>query len=207
MPWTRVAASRPGQLSSVCSTRYPSRTAAPGPPATGRFAALIAAVAPEPGDRVRGLSEALDTTTAKADQALVPAHGDFHEAQLLVDGGRITGLLDVDTFGPGRRVDDLATMIGHLSTLALASRRRLPIERYAAGLLDTFDRTVAPVELRQTVTAVVLGLATGPFRVLEPGWRTTTARRVRLAERWLVSAERVAGRPMSGPGGRSEEQA
>lgn len=163
----------------------------------GRFAALISAVAPELAARVGALSEVLAGVEATAEVPAVPVHGDFHEAQLLVEGGRITGLLDVDTFGLGRRVDDVAALIGHLSTLAGTSPRRAAIERYAANLLDTFDRSVDPVLLRQAVAAVVLGLATGPFRVLEPAWRTTTARRVRLAERWLASAERLAGRPIA----------
>lgn len=162
---------------------------------TGRFATLIAAVAPDLAERVGALSEELAAAEETAELPAVPVHGDFHEAQLLVDGGRITGLLDVDTFGRGRRVDDLATLIGHLSTLAVSSPRREAIERYAAKLLDTFDRSVDPVLLRHAVASVVLGLATGPFRVLEPAWRTTTARRVRLAERWLVSARRLAGTP------------
>ena len=44
-------------------------------------------------------------------------HGDFHEGQLFVTGGRITGVLDIDTVGPGRRADDLACLVAHLSTV------------------------------------------------------------------------------------------
>ena len=46
-----------------------------------------------------------------------PTHGDFHEGQLFVAGGVITGVLDVDTVGPGRRADDLACLLAHLSTV------------------------------------------------------------------------------------------
>ncbi len=155
-----------------------------------RFARLIGAVAPELSVRVEALAGQLTSAEAALAGPLAPTHGDFHEAQLLVDGGRITGLLDVDTFGAGRRLDDLATLIGHLATLAIGSPRRMAIERYAARLLDHFDRTVDPAQLRHSVAAVVLGLATGPFRVLEPGWRKATARRVELAERWWASAAR-----------------
>jgi hypothetical protein len=41
------------------------------------------------------------------------------------------------------------------------------------------------------VADVVLGLATGPFRVLEPDWPATTDARIALAERWAASARRV----------------
>ena len=157
-----------------------------------RFAATIGAVVPGLQGRADELAGALIAIEREIDAPVVPVHGDFHEAQLLVTGGHISGLLDVDTFGHGRRVDDLATMIGHLSTLATTSRRREPIERHASRVLDTFDRTVDPVVLRQAVAAVVLGLATGPFRVLEPHWRAATTRRVQLAEQWFSSAARVA---------------
>lgn len=157
-----------------------------------RFARVIGAVAPELSARVDALAGQLTSAEEALDGPLAPTHGDFHEAQLMVDGGRITGLLDVDTFGAGRRLDDLGTLIGHLATLAIGSPRRVAIERYAARLLDRFDRTVDPAQLRQSVAAVVLGLATGPFRVLEPGWRKATARRVDLAERWWASATHLS---------------
>jgi Ser/Thr protein kinase RdoA (MazF antagonist) len=118
----------------------------------------------------------------------VPVHGDLHEAQLLLDGGRIAGLLDVDTFGLGRRVDDLATYLGHLAVLATTMpRARSRVNAHARRLLAGFDRTVDPALLRAAVAAVVLGLATGPFRVLEPGWRAHTGTRLALAEGWLTA--------------------
>src|SRR5699024_10283018 len=45
-------------------------------------------------------------------------HGDFYEAQVFVEDGRVVGLLDIDTVGPGRRADDLACLLAHLSVLA-----------------------------------------------------------------------------------------
>jgi len=156
------------------------------------FADLIGNVAPELDRRLLGLADGLRPFESRAAQEpVVPVHGDFYEAQLLVDGGRVTGLLDVDTFGAGRRVNDLATMIGHLSVLALGSPKRAAIERYAARLLARFDREVDPALLRAAVASVVLGLATGPFRVLEPNWRYHTETRVALAERWLESARKA----------------
>lgn len=167
---------------------------------SARFADLIRAVTPDLAGRVDALAGELGAAEVLLDEPLVPSHGDLHEAQLMVEGGRITGLLDVDTFGPGRRLDDLATLIGHLATLAIGSPRRPAIERYAARRLEHFDRTADPARLRYAVAAVVLGLATGPFRVLEPGWRTATARRVALAERWLASARRLAAPPVAPEG-------
>lgn len=156
------------------------------------FADLIGAVAPDLARRTLALADGIRPFERSVGaHPLVPVHGDLYEAQLLVDGGRITGLLDVDTFGLGRRVDDLATMIGHLSVLAVGSPRRVVIERYAARLIHRFDRAVDPAALRAAVAAVTLGLATGPFRVLEPHWHHHTEVRVALAERWLDSARRA----------------
>lgn len=159
------------------------------------FADHVAAIAPELADRTGALKAGLAPFHAEAEaEPAVPVHGDLYEAQLLVDGGRVVGLLDVDTFGLGRRVDDLATYVGHLVVLAPtmpASRSR--VDAHARRLLDGFDRVVDPALLRAGVAAVVLGLATGSFRVLEPRWRVHTEARIALAEEWLASAVRVRG--------------
>lgn len=190
----RFALPGPGALLAVLDALPAPDTAPVAPPdwRAHEFADVVGSVAPELADRTRYLAVGLESHEARAArEPVVAVHGDYYEAQLLVDGGRVTGLLDVDTYGAGRRVDDLATMIGHLSVLALGSSRRTVIERYASRLLDGFDRTVDPALLRAAVAGVVLGLATGSFRVLEPSWRAHTERRVTLAEQWLASAERL----------------
>ena len=154
------------------------------------FAGIIGAVAPALADRVDTFAAGIgDYERRAAAEPVVAVHGDFYEAQLLVDHGAIHGLLDVDTFGTGRRVDDLATLIGHLSVLALDAPDRPGIEAYAAELLHRFDRDIEPGLLRAAVAGVVLGLATGSFRERDDGWEIHTERRVALAEAWLASAD------------------
>lgn len=158
------------------------------------FAGLLASVMPEIADRTTALADGLAPFEAAASrEPVVAVHGDYYEAQLLVDGGDITGLLDVDTYGPGRRVDDLATMIGHLVVLAIGQPNQAQIEKYAARLLDGFDQVVDPALLRADVAAVILGLATGSFRVLEEHWRHHTEARIEVAEAWLASAQELSG--------------
>jgi len=129
-----------------------------------------------------------------APQPVVPVHGDLHPAQLVTDGeGTLTGLLDLDTVALGARVDDLATYAGHLATIAITSPHRAGIEGHGAAVLAAFDRAVDPVALRRRTAAVAIGLATGPHRVQERGWKAATRARLALAERWLDSAERLAG--------------
>ena len=123
------------------------------------------------------------------DAPAMAVHGDFHSSQLLIDEGRIVGLVDVDTAGLGRRVDDLANIIGQLATVASVAEKPAPIDEYRALLLDDFSQRTDPASLRSRVAAVILGLATGPFRVQLPDWPEATLRRLDLARTWLESAE------------------
>jgi hypothetical protein len=156
----------------------------------GHYASLIAAALPEQADRARHLAAAI---TAGAESGpTVAVHGDLYEAQILVSGGSITGLLDVDTAGPGDRYDDLGCVLAHLSVLGqLAPARRVVIDDLAQQYLAEFDRTVDPAALRLRAAAVALSLATGPHRVQETEWARTTRHRLDLVEAWLDRARRV----------------
>jgi hypothetical protein len=99
-------------------------------------------------------------------------------------------VVDVDTLGIGRRSDDLATALGHLSTLTTMSTDQGAIAPYLERMQQAFERVANPVDLRARTAAAVLGLASGPFRVFEPNWPQAVERRVELAERWLASALR-----------------
>jgi hypothetical protein len=161
----------------------------------GHYAQVVAGVLPSSADRAVQLGTAIAAVGGSG--PTVPVHGDFYESQLRVRQGRLTGLLDLDTAGPGERLDDLACLLGHLSVLTLARRDgSAEIGRIGAGYLSTFGRTVDPADLRYRVAAVVLSLATGPHRVQEPGWRRATRDRLELAERWLGSGH---GFPTGGP--------
>ena len=68
--------------------------------------------------RVAEVVEVLHSVEAQPEE-MVPVHGDFYEGQLLADDGRVTAVLDIDTAGPGERSDEWATLLAHLSALAL----------------------------------------------------------------------------------------
>lgn len=152
----------------------------------GYYADVLAAVLPEERDRVRQLAEAV-TAGATAGPP-VPVHGDLYDSQLLVRGGQITGLLDIDTAGAGDRIDDLGCLLGHLSVLARADPEHAAvIDQLGSTYLPAFARTVPDAaELRHRAAAVVLALATGPHRVHQKGWRSATRRRLDVAESWLA---------------------
>jgi hypothetical protein len=152
---------------------------------------LLGAITPELRMRLEDIITRIGDDEAPADH---PVHGDFYESQLMVTDGEIVGILDVDTYGWGRRGDDAATMLGHLSVWAQLSRQPDRVNRFAGDLLAAWDRVLDPVDLRIRTAAVVLSLCPGPFRVQSAMWPSETADRVALVERWLLSATRVDGR-------------
>lgn len=129
------------------------------------------------------------------ERGLVPVHGDFHEAQILMAGPQPVGVIDVDSYGWGESSRDPATMLGHLSTLTQSLADPGPALALARELNVIWDRMVDPVALRKRTAVVVLGLATGPFRVQQPDWPELTRARVRMAERWARSASHLDKSP------------
>ncbi|SOE04045.1 Phosphotransferase enzyme family protein [Blastococcus haudaquaticus] len=158
-----------------------------GPARAGDHAAVLAAVAPRLRPRLDALTSRL-AATDPGEHDLVPVHGDFYEAQLLVDDGRIVGLLDVDTAGCGHRIDDWATLLAHLAVLEQVLPVPATSVRYRQEVETAALRRWPAAQVRTRVAAVLLGLATGPFRVQQPGWPAVTAERVALAEQWARPA-------------------
>ena len=120
-----------------------------------------------------------------------PTHGDFHDDQLLMDRTRIRGLLDVDTAGPGRRADDLATLLAHLEASILGGADQ-PDRLHAVSLdwQQMAERVVDAAELRLRVAGVLMSLATGPFRTQQQGWSQATTLHLDAVEQWVESALR-----------------
>lgn len=163
---------------------YPRRS--PSDPVP-RLVALLRRVVPDLHDTLDELSTILEMGAS----GLVPAHGDFHEAQILMVGSSPVGLIDVDSYGWGDPADDASTMLGHLNMLAQSVPDPGPVLEFARELNSIWDRRVDPVSLRNRTAAVILGLATGPFRVQKPDWPDLTRQRVRMAQRWARSAVRL----------------
>lgn len=158
------------------------------------YAAVTAAVLPAGAELAHQLGATIAANTVTG--PTVPVHGDLYDNQLQVRAGRITGLLDIDTAGPGDRLDDLACLLGHLSVLAqIHPGRATTTNRLGSSYLAAFESTVDPVDLRYRVAAVVLSLASGPHRVQEAGWPAATSRRLALAEQWVDSAQARTRRP------------
>lgn len=150
--------------------------------AVAYYGRLVVAPLPDVAEDVRWIVHHVERGLARCPRGDEPTHGDFHEGQVRVEGGRIVGILDVDTIGPGRRADDLACLIGHLSTIQhMSAQQEAKVRGLLARWVPVFDRRVDPVELRLRAAAVILSLATGPFRGQEPGWEEQTRTMVRSA--------------------------
>ncbi|PRZ03084.1 hypothetical protein BCE75_11552 [Isoptericola sp. CG 20/1183] len=154
------------------------------------YASVIGAALPAEAERAAQLAAVVAGRIA-GQPASEPTHGDLYESQIMLGrDGRITGLLDVDSAGPGRRADDLACLVAHVETLSLlrgwdADRLHGLALDYAKGFADVVDAD----ELSARTAGVLLSLATGPHRVQEVDWPRQTSRRLDAVERWL------SGRP------------
>lgn len=146
-------------------------------------AVVLAAVAEELRPRLERLTAVLDASD-RGEHPAAPVHGDFYESQLLIDAGRVVGLLDVDTAGRGHRIDDWAHLLAHLVLLELVLSEPATAARYRRDLERHVLRRWPAGQLRPRVAAVLVGLATGPFRVQQARWPENTAARLALAEEW-----------------------
>ncbi|MGY1716885.1 hypothetical protein ACI78R_20680 [Geodermatophilus sp. SYSU D01106] len=140
-------------------------------------AAVLGMVCPGLAPRLERLTAAVAAAVER--RPVVPVHGDFYEAQLLVGGGAVVGLLDVDTAGPGARADDRATLLGHLLLLERLAADPAPVAAYRARVEAVAG---GGADLAARVAGVLVGLATGPFRVQQAAWAEATEARVALAE-------------------------
>lgn len=154
---------------------------------------MVMRICPELTERLERLAEGIGSETLPADR---PVHGDYYEAQLMVDDGKILGILDVDTYGLGRAADDPSTMLAHLSVWGPISPRPERVREYGSTLVRLWDSVVDPVDLRRRAAAMSLLLATGPFRVQSRNWPDEVAARVAIAETWVESALRMDERTL-----------
>ncbi|GLY19089.1 aminoglycoside phosphotransferase family protein [Kineosporia rhizophila] len=156
-----------------------------------QYAEMIGRSLPTEAARARQLADVVAAGLKGVPLGSDPTHGDFYEAQLTVDAsGRVVGLLDVDTVGPGSRADDLACALAHCEALALSSERHAA-RSYALSRLwrPVFEQQVDALGLRLRTAGVLMSLATGPHRVQRPDWEAATSRMLDRIE------EVLQGRP------------
>jgi hypothetical protein len=153
--------------------------------------AVLSAARPPMADVVRAIAAEADVADDVAALPLVPVHGDLYEAQVMVADGRVCGILDLDTAGPGRRIDDEACLLAHLALLPLAHPD--VTDACAVALHDHLRAaTSEPSMLWRRTALVLLTLATGPARNRRAGWGERTDEWIRLPQ---VALEMLDERP------------
>lgn len=169
---------------------------APWAERVGHHAQAAATAHPARAAEILALGAEIDAAVRASDPGrVVPTHGDLHEANLLLQGGRVTGLVDVDSLGPGHRVDDVACLLAHMSVLpGLAPEVHRHVPAALPRWTDALARGVDPVALHARAAAVTLSLVAGA-RTDAPGWTADADARVAAARTWLTGAV-VPERPL-----------
>ncbi len=153
-------------------------------------ARMAAAAAPTKTDLIHHIAaqvrQDIARQAAHPPGPVVPTHGDLYEANILTDGDTITGLLDIDTAGPGHRIDDYACLLGHL---AVSPRRSAAAEhRHMVKELWQACAGATPHRLAVRTAGIILTLVAGARRDQrrEDAAQLALANyRVDLAYRWL----------------------
>lgn len=154
-----------------------------------QYAQMIGRAVPDLEPTLEALVATILSGTDGVPLGYEPTHGDFYEAQVFVRNGRVSGVLDVDTVGPGRREDDLACLIAHLTTVQrMDAEQAERVRLLVASWLPVFDNRVDPVQLRLRAAAVAISLATGPYRGQERDWEDQTRLILHSADMLVRSA-------------------
>lgn len=147
------------------------------------YALAAASALPHCVERIHRVERAVLSELPHTDRGpVVPTHGDFYEANVLMVEESISCLLDVDSLGPGHRVDDLACFLGHIAVLPAVDSRYV----HAPAALDRFARAFAgvvdPQALRLRAASVALSLVAGARDSRREGWEAQAEHRLTCAE-------------------------
>lgn len=143
---------------------------------------------PHQAPRINALSSRIEETLATAERGpLVANHGDFYEANIFVSEGRICGLIDVDSAGPGYLIDDLACFIGHLAVLPTLDPRYFHVNAFVDYYIEEFSRYlvsqgISAQGLLARSASVVLTLVAGARDEENPKWEDSARARLTVAE-------------------------
>ncbi len=117
--------------------------------------------------RVQAVADGVETVLATSDPGMVvTTHGDFNVANIFVVGEpgetRVAALIDLDTLGPGYRVDDMACLVAHLAVLpTLNPDHYRHVPAYMERVIAQFSEASDPAGLLARAAAVVMSLAAG----------------------------------------------
>jgi aminoglycoside phosphotransferase len=168
-------------------------------------ARMLATVVPGEAGLLTAVAERFDAEAVVAEsRPRTIIHGDLHEGQLIVSATGIVGIIDVDDAGPGDPLDDVATLLGHLRYRALTDDVNGSVaEAYADDVREAFLAVASPDELDTVTAGVLVGLATGPFRVQQDDWQRAVRKVIDAA---VALLPRTPSRPGADPIGELDER-
>lgn len=154
------------------------------------YANAAITVLPQHRTRIEMLAYGVKHLMANSDPGpIVATHGDFYEANVLMNTATadVSALIDVDSLGPGYRVDDLGCLLGHVSVLPYLAPRSYP---HVLGELERWtqlcETRVDPVALMARCAGVTLSLIAGARREGGGEWLSDAEGRLAAAEQWLA---------------------
>ncbi|WP_392399637.1 phosphotransferase [Actinotignum urinale] len=163
----------------------------------GHYAHAAAVALPRIEMRARNVAQGVEAIMRTTNPGpIVPVHGDFYEANIFVRNGMsgttYAGVIDVDSLGPGYRIDDWACLLGHMSVLPHLAPSAYPdLREDLATWVSILERRLPPAPLFARCAGVVLSLVAGAAR--QDGttaWQTDAMGRISEAENWLHRAQR-----------------
>ena len=153
------------------------------------YARAAVAALPEESARITRLALQVEEMVRSAPAGpIVATHGDFHEGNLLVADGAVTGVLDLDAVGPGHLVDDLGCFLAHLAVLPSVDERYRHVPDAVRRFQEAFEERVDPAALRARAAGVALTLIAGARNTRGQragGWRAGALGRLQAAEAFL----------------------
>ncbi len=159
----------------------------------GRYRQAAALALPGHAGRIETLVGRIERHLETSDRGpRVPTHGDFYEANILMLNGRISALLDLDSLGPGYRVDDLACFLGHMAILPSIGEKNLPAVAALEEFGAAFEHTVDPFALWARAGAVALTLVAGARTAGVDTWVPAAEARLCAAEALVDRADACA---------------
>lgn len=157
------------------------------------YGVAAAAAFPEISDDAIELGKAIRRFVEVTDYGpVVPTHGDFYEANVFVDPKhwQISGIIDIDTLGPGHRAHDWGCLLGHMSVLEdLSPARYHGVARIVQRWRDLAAQEVGQAALGASAAGVVLSLVAGPAKARKRGWQGHCQARFDIARQWFSYAQ------------------
>ncbi len=186
-----AALARSGEALAALHTQTPApRERRPGAEALAS-AALVAVLVPKLAAPVRALAAQLAERLAAVSSPLRALHGDFHAAQVLLDGDR-AALIDLDNACAGDPAQDLAVFAAHAELEAMRTQRSPAIVATAVErLLSGYARVTEPPDARRLAlhtAAALVSIAPQPFRSFDAAWPERIETLLERAHAWFAQA-------------------